>query len=251
MRVISEKIAEWCRLMTIQRTPLILLSIYILLGAAGNLILGMAGEFDDAYLIYLEIAKIVFSLIVVFSMIISCYRSEWRIKDWGFTFDRKVLINLAIIVLLTAPRLMSSEVKDSFTYPGVSLFLNIIYATTEELVFRVILIDQLLKIFGDNKWGGFKAVLISSVIFAAIHIPIKDFAMIRMIFFSSLVMGYVYYYTRSVLAAMYLHVLGNTMAMSGYLGGTLGIIIYFIMALYGKLRERRGAVSLKIREVGG
>jgi len=211
----------------------------------------MVGEIDDAYLMYLQTAKVVFSLIAIYAMFLSCYRYEWRIKDLGFTFDRKVIISLAVIVLLTAPRLLFNEAGNYFHYPGGSLFLYILFATTEELVFRVILIDQLLKVFGDNKWGGFKAVLISSVIFAAIHIPIKDFAMIRMIFFSSLVMGYVYYYTRSVLAPMYLHVLGNTMAMSGYFGGTLGIIIYFIMALYGKLLNRKRILPLKIKEVSG
>lgn len=85
----------------------------------------------------------------------------------------------------------------------------------EELVFRVIAIDKLTLLMDGIHSKAFWAILGSSALFSVPHIPSKSPAELLGIFISSLILGCIYYKSRSILLPAWIHGVAN----AGYLGG--------------------------------
>jgi len=84
------------------------------------------------------------------------------------------------------------------------------------------------------------------------HISSKDKPMLVGIFVSSFIMGYVYYWTRSIFFSVYSHVVCNTAATSGIIGGLVVVGVYILLAHIGRKMNVadacRASVSTRILE---
>lgn len=83
----------------------------------------------------------------------------------------------------------------------------------EEIIFRGIILKEFLKTYNPQK-----AIVFSSIIFGAIHmIPLQMIGA----FFIGLVLGYVYYKTKSLWLPIVLHILNNLVAFLFGMGGEI------------------------------
>jgi membrane protease YdiL (CAAX protease family) len=99
-------------------------------------------------------------------------------------------------------------------------------AFMEELAFRVIAIDEFIRLMDGIKARAFWAILASSALFTGFHLPSKSLVALQGIFISSLIFGYVYYKTRSVLFPAWFHAVSN----AGFSGGMLAVALYCLVA---------------------
>ena len=97
----------------------------------------------------------------------------------------------------------------------------------EELASRAIAIDCFLLLLDGIKGKAFWAILASSVVFTVPHVISKSPGMLQGIFTASLIMGYVYYKSRSLLLPAWIHAVAN----AGYLGGLLAAGAYCLIGL--------------------
>lgn len=85
----------------------------------------------------------------------------------------------------------------------ISLFaIALLPAVAEEIFYRAILIDRLTKVGGNKHM----AILISALIFAAIHFQPAN---MLPILFMGLLFGYIYVQTRNIFYSMFIHFLNN------------------------------------------
>jgi membrane protease YdiL (CAAX protease family) len=97
----------------------------------------------------------------------------------------------------------------------------------EELAFRAIAIDKLILLMDGIQGKAFWAILASSALFTIVHITSKSPAELQGIFLSSLLMGYVYYKSRSILLPAWFHGASS----SGSLGGVLIVALYCLIGI--------------------
>ncbi len=229
----------WKRKLDSPHLALYLTAAYFVSGLMGNALTVYAhSEGHPVALILWDINKNVATGSVFLIMILSIKRGAWTLNDWGFTFDRRILISIAFMIATSVLMWVDKAPRSPFFYEDAWLFAFIAYASSEEFVVRVFLIGHFVKRFGDSRGGVLKAVLISSVVFTVAHIPIKTHGELQSIFVMSLLMGYIYHYTRSCLFPLYLHVCANTMGMSGFLGGAVTALIYALLALISHTRRK-------------
>jgi len=112
------------------------------------------------------------------------------------------------------------------TFEMKSLLINLVYMVlfvglAEELLFRGLIQRGLMGVFG-TKWGIFGAALL----FAVAHLTQGLSLGLGFIFVMGMVLGYIYYKTKSLVAPVVLHGMGNVMLVSvmpyifyGSLGG--------------------------------
>lgn len=86
------------------------------------------------------------------------------------------------------------------------VFIALAPALFEELFFRGTLQGLLIELFGSAHLG----IIVCSFIFAAIHLNAEQFIPM---FFLALVLGYVYYYSKSIWPSIILHFLNNGFAV--------------------------------------
>ena len=86
----------------------------------------------------------------------------------------------------------------------------------EEILFRALLQQDLTKAVGW-KWG----LVLASVMFAVMHLTWRSIPELFFVFFAGLVLGYVYYRTRSLVGPILIHGIGNVtlVAIMPYLIG--------------------------------
>ena len=74
----------------------------------------------------------------------------------------------------------------------------------EELLFRGLVQSDLTKVFGW-KWG----IVLASVLFAVMHLTWRSIPELGFVFLASLLFGYLYYRTKSLVAPIAMHGIGN------------------------------------------
>ena len=79
----------------------------------------------------------------------------------------------------------------------------------EELLFRGLIQLDLERIFGW-KWG----LVGASILFAVMHLTWRSLPELGFVFLASLVLGYIYWKTKSLLAPIVLHGVNNTMLVA-------------------------------------
>lgn len=175
----------------------------------------------------------------------------------GFVSNRKVILSGICLFSVLGFLVNFYSVESPSAYPNVKPYLAMIWvffyfktgmhpppswrdlvfmivgASIEELIFRVLLITILLELFADRKFKGFWAILISSIIFSIPHY--HRFYMIQGIFPGSLLLGFIFYKTRSVFLPALIHVLSNTTGDGGILGALIFSSIYLIISLPKKI----------------
>lgn len=89
--------------------------------------------------------------------------ADWKIKDFGFSVNRRVGFALLPVLLLCAP------ITRTFEVPWQSALIEAFARTGEEVFFRGFLFLLLLKVFSEKARPGMWAVLISALVFALVH----------------------------------------------------------------------------------
>ena len=149
--------------------------------------------------------------VVAYSLI----RQQRRPADYGFSFKTGGALSLAMLAAVHVYLAISGKLvlsaKENFLLSAVGAFM-------EELIFRAIMDGIEAKAL----W----AILASSVLFSAPHLLFKSPGMLGGLFISSLVMGYVYYQSRSILLPAWIHGVAN----AGYLGGIWIAAFYCVIS---------------------
>jgi len=88
----------------------------------------------------------------------------WKIKDFGFSVNRRVGLALVPVFLLCAPIVLTFD-----QVPWRSALIEAFARTGEEVFFRGFLFLLLLKVFSKKARPGMWAILISALVFALVH----------------------------------------------------------------------------------
>jgi membrane protease YdiL (CAAX protease family) len=143
----------------------------------------------------------------------SVIRRQRRPADYGFSIKTGGVASLAILAVIHIYLVFSG--KFVLSAPE-SYLLSAFGAFMEELAFRVIAIDKFILLMDGIKNKAFWAILASSVLWSVPHITSKSPAqLLGGIFLGGLILGYVYYKSRSILLPAWIHAVAN----AGYLGG--------------------------------
>ncbi len=143
----------------------------------------------------------------------SVIRQQRRPADYGFSFKRGGLASLAILAAVHVYLVIGG--KFVLSDAGSFFPLIVLGAFMEELVFRAIAIDKLILLMDGIHSKAFWAILASSTLFTVLHIPSKTPAELLGVFSGSLILGYIYCKSRSILLPAWIHGVAN----AGYLGG--------------------------------
>ena len=148
-----------------------------------------------------------------------------------------------IISLIPVPEFLEKIFIDLAKQTNAFSFISmvIVAPTFEELIFRGVMLDGLLK-----KYSPIKSILISSILFGLVHLNPWQFigALIIGIF-----IGWVYYYTKSISLAIIIHAANNLrgfieMRLTDYdspsisetlverYGGVLNFVLVIIISLF-------------------
>ncbi len=155
----------------------------------------------------------------------SIIRRQQRPAAYGFSFRRGSLVSLAILAvvhvyLVTTGRFVLSA-PENFVWSTLGAFM-------EEIVFRVILIDKLILLMNGIKAKAFWAILASSVLWSLPHTVSKSpTQLFQGIFLGGLLLGYIYYKSRSILLPAWIHSVAN----AGFLGGLLIAAVYCVISV--------------------
>jgi membrane protease YdiL (CAAX protease family) len=156
---------------------------------------------------------------------------------WGFTINRPAIVCLGLIIILSSVLYFRlPEMSNKFQTEHIWMIYG---AALEELVFRVYLINLLIEYFGITERRIFLAILASCAIFTIPHLPTYSLSRMPFLFLSAGIVAYIYYFSRSIVLPMFIHILSNTGMEIGLIGAWAGVIIYVIIALIGKYWEHR------------
>lgn len=110
----------------------------------------------------------------------------------------------------------------------VIIFLQIIIIgpILEEILFRGILLKSLLNKYYEKP---FKAIIYSSVVFAAIHMNLIQSITALL---GAFILGIIYYYTRSIKTCIFIHIINNFLAVVKIPTNSLIAVIYLIFGVY-------------------
>lgn len=161
----------------------------------------------------------------------------------GYTFDSSsakiiILISISIIAIqtgVTTPLIslipMPEFIKNIFLEFGkqsdVFSFITIVIAAPilEELIFRGIILDGLLK-----RYSPLKSIIISSILFGIVHLNPWQFISA---FIIGLFSGWVYYKTRNLTLSILIHFVNNLFAFGAMYFDTETIVDKSLPELYG------------------
>ena len=221
------------------RLLLLLLACWSIVGIGGNYFrvhnlmdgskgLGVAVTFQIVWTLVLAA--------IVGVMVHSMIRRRRRPADYGFSWKTGGVVSLALVAVLQLYLVISGKLVPT----SIEGFGWVVWgAFMEELAFRAIAIDKLILLMDGIHGKAFWAVLASSTLFALVHIPSKSPSELQGIFISSLIMGYVYYKSRSVLLPAWYHGISN----SGSLGGIVIVSFYVVISLADCAFWSRNGVS--------
>jgi len=146
------------------------------------------------------------------------YQKKLNFSELGFHREKwlkYVLVGIAIgipigmveyFVLRPAPAFPTFEVR--------YLLRDLVYMVAfvglgEELLFRGLLQRDLINVFG---WK--QGIVLASLVFAVMHLTWRSVPELVFVFFASLIFGYLYYKTKSLVAPIVVHGIGNVMLVA-------------------------------------
>lgn len=234
LREISESLRE----RILWHWPWYVVGIYVVTGILGLFVTHSLYEQHYDVLLAAGIClKLLEALALGFIIAGSVNKCGWQLSDWGFTLSRGAWVSLGLSVVWFI--FLGGRVGW-----GLAFFspIDLISSTTEELILRVLFISQLVILIGRGIWGKTAALLISAIVFTLLHAPLVGSPMLHAslqgIFLTSVLMGAVYVWTRSILFLMFLHVVGNTGDGWGLLGPLFAVAVYFLLAGLDKVLKR-------------
>lgn len=209
----SMRIAErFLRLERIDRFLCGLIGIWIVIGIPANYF--RAHRPIQWLLVAIFLLWLATMVCIWAGIIYSIATGRRSLGDYGFSFRWGGLLSLAVIVAIHVYLLIGGKLElaknPDFIWSTFGAFM-------EEVGFRAIAINCFAKLMEGTHEKGFWAVLGSTVLFCLPHLTSKTLLGLQGIFFSSLIMGTVYYLSRSILVPTWIHAASN----AGFLGGML------------------------------
>ena len=146
------------------------------------------------------------------------YQKRLTFSELGFKKDKwlkYVLVGIAMgipmgageyFVIYPAPAFPAFEVKYLFRD---LLYMVCFVGLGEELLFRGLVQRDAMKALGW-KWG----LILASLLFAVMHLTWRSIPELVFVFFGGLVLGYLYYKTKSLVAPIVMHGVGNVILVA-------------------------------------
>jgi len=146
------------------------------------------------------------------------YQKKLNFSELGFKREKwlkYVLVGVAIgvpigvveyFILKPAPVLPTFEVK--YLFRDLFYMLGFV-GIGEEMLFRGLVQRDLMDALGW-KWG----LLLASLTFAVMHLTWRSIPELVFVFFAGLVLGYTYYRTKSLVAPIVIHGIGNVILVA-------------------------------------
>ena len=148
----------------------------------------------------------------------------------GYVFVKGVIISNWILYLHIVP---SKNIFNTYMQSAtiinmlvISVQVIIIGPIIEELVFRKILLGKLLEKFNNRP---IKAIVYSAFIFGIVHLNIIQG---MAAFGGGIILGLIYYYTKSIKTTIFAHTLNNFLVIIPNPVGIWMNLIYLILGLY-------------------
>lgn len=148
----------------------------------------------------------------------------------GFVLVKSVIISNWILYLHIVP---SKNIFNTYMQNAtiintivISIQVIIIGPIIEELIFRKILLGKLLEKFSNKP---IKAVVYSALIFGIVHLNIIQGVAA---FGGGIILGLIYYYTKSIKATIFAHILNNFLIIIPNPIGLWMNVIYLIVGFY-------------------
>lgn len=148
----------------------------------------------------------------------------------GFVLVKSVIISNWILYLHIVP---SKNIFNTYMQNAtiintivISIQVIIIGPIIEELIFRKILLGKLLEKFSNRP---IKAIVYSALIFGIVHLNIIQGVAA---FGGGIILGLIYYYTKSIKATIFAHILNNFLIVIPNPIGLWMNVIYLIVGFY-------------------
>lgn len=159
----------------------------------------------------------------------------------GFVLVKSVIISNWILYLHIVP---SKNIFNTYMQNAtiintivISIQVIIIGPIIEELIFRKILLGKLLEKFSNRP---IKAIVYSALIFGIVHLNIIQGVAA---FGGGIILGLIYYYTKSIKATIFAHILNNFLII---IPNPIGIWMNLIYLIVGFYLIKKGNDKLKL-----
>ena len=159
----------------------------------------------------------------------------------GFVLVKSVIISNWILYLHIVP---SKNIFNTYMQNAtiintivISIQVIIIGPIIEELIFRKILLGKLLEKFSNRP---IKAIVYSALIFGIVHLNIIQGVAA---FGGGIILGLIYYYTNSIKATIFAHILNNFLII---IPNPIGIWMNLIYLIVGFYLIKKGNDKLKL-----
>ena len=184
----------------------------------------MEGTWQLWVLVAMNLLIVIFWAAIVGAIAYSVVRRQRRLADYGFSLKSGGVASLGMVAVIQAYLVIRGQSVPSAAgyFPWI-----VLGAFMEELAFRAIAIDKLILLMDGIKAKAFWAILASTVLFSAPHIPSKTPAELQGVILASLLMGYIYYKSRSILLPAWYHGISN----AGYSGGIWIALVYSLISV--------------------
>ena len=146
------------------------------------------------------------------------YQKRLSFSELGFKRDgwlKYILLGIAIgipigvmeyLIIHPAPAFPTFEVK--YLLRDL-VYMFVFVGVGEELLFRGLVQRDLMKALGW-KWG----IILASLMFAVMHLTWRSIPELVFVFFAGLLLGYLYYKTKSLVAPIVMHGTGNVILVA-------------------------------------
>lgn len=148
----------------------------------------------------------------------------------GFVLVKSVIISNWILYLHIVPskNIFNTYIQNATIINTIVISIQVIIIgpIIEELIFRKILLGKLLEKFSNRP---IKAIVYSALIFGIVHLNIIQGVAA---FGGGIILGLIYYYTKSIKATIFTHILNNFLIIIPNPIGLWMNVIYLIVGFY-------------------
>lgn len=148
----------------------------------------------------------------------------------GFVLVKSVIISNWILYLHIVPskNIFNTYIQNATIINTIVISIQVIIIgpIIEELIFRKLLLGKLLEKFSNRP---IKAIVYSALIFGIVHLNIIQGVAA---FGGGIILGLIYYYTKSIKATIFAHILNNFLIIIPNPIGLWMNLIYLIVGFY-------------------